>query len=171
MGFGLGFSITLSTLYIMEVTTPDKRGWLAVVPAIAGALGALAMNCMGAWLHWRWYSTFMAALHVPFFFMLLLIPETPVYLISKGQIERAHRVLRTVRGPRWDVAKELTDLKCAREVGAADERAGASCGGILAAFSELAAAAKPLSVSMGLMFFFQFTGIAAILGYTVDIFQ
>jgi hypothetical protein len=44
MGFGLGFSITLSTLYIMEVTTPDKRGQLAVVPAIAGALGGIPEN-------------------------------------------------------------------------------------------------------------------------------
>ena len=41
MGAGLGFSTTLSTLYIMEVATPQMRSGLAVVPAVAGTLGVL----------------------------------------------------------------------------------------------------------------------------------
>ena len=44
MGVGLGFSITISTLYIMEITTPGMRAGLAVVPAIAGSLGTLAVQ-------------------------------------------------------------------------------------------------------------------------------
>jgi facilitated trehalose transporter len=161
------------------------------------------MSCMGAYLHWRWYSLLMAALNLPFLIMLLLIPETPVHLISTGQIEQAHRVrikrankclrpckkafivqycsvwqvLRTIRGPRWDVAKELTDLKCAREMGNNDDQGAAAEGGgngrrgQSSTLTAVAAAAKPLAVSLGLMSFFQFTGIGVILGYTVDIFK
>ena len=29
------------------------------------------------------------------------------------QIERAHKILRVLRGPRWNVTKELTDIKVA----------------------------------------------------------
>lgn len=36
MGAGLGFSMTISTLYIMEISSPSMRPGLAVVPAIAG---------------------------------------------------------------------------------------------------------------------------------------
>ncbi len=50
MGAGLGFSITISTLYIMELTTPNMRAGLAVVPAIAGSLGLLAIQVLGAFI-------------------------------------------------------------------------------------------------------------------------
>ena len=46
MGAGLGFSTTLSTLYIMEVATPQMRSGLAVVPAVAGTLGVLYCQVM-----------------------------------------------------------------------------------------------------------------------------
>ena len=34
-------------------------------------------------------------------------------MISFLQIERAHKILRVLRGPRWNVTKELTDIKVA----------------------------------------------------------
>ncbi len=110
-GVGLGFSTTVSTIYIMEVTTPNMRGSLAVIPAIAGTLGLLATQCIGAILNWQWLSIVCATLNVPFLLMLIFIPESPVYLISTEQIERAHKILRILRGPNWDVTKELTDIK------------------------------------------------------------
>ncbi len=110
-GVGLGFSTTVSTIYIMEVATPNMRGSLAVIPAIAGTLGLLATQCLGAILNWQWLSIVCASLNVPFLFMLIFIPESPVYLITTEQIERAHKILRVLRGPKWDVTKELTDIK------------------------------------------------------------
>jgi len=38
---GLGCSITISTIYIAEITTPEMRGTMAIVPAVAGTLGKL----------------------------------------------------------------------------------------------------------------------------------
>lgn len=94
---GLGFSTTISTLYIMEIATPSMRAGLAVVPAIAGTLGVLTCQCLGALLNWQWLSIVLTALNIPFFLMLIFIPETPVYLIGTEQIERAHKVLRALR--------------------------------------------------------------------------
>ena len=39
MGLGLGVSQTVSTIYIAEVSTPDNRASLAVIPAMTGCLG------------------------------------------------------------------------------------------------------------------------------------
>ncbi len=43
-------------------------------------------------MNWRRYCFILAVLNVPFLLMLLFIPETPVYLIGKEQIDRAHKV-------------------------------------------------------------------------------
>lgn len=80
-----------------------------------GTLGILTCQCLGAVLNWQWLSVVLACFNVPFFLMLIFIPETPVYLISTEQIERAHKVLRLLRGKKWDITRELTDLKVASE--------------------------------------------------------
>ena len=42
MGVGLGVSQSVSTIYIAEVATPDRRAGLAVIPAMTGCLGVNA---------------------------------------------------------------------------------------------------------------------------------
>ena len=42
MGVGLGVSTSVSTLYIAEVSTPDRRASLSVIPAMTGCLGVNA---------------------------------------------------------------------------------------------------------------------------------
>ena len=86
MGAGLGFSTTLSTLYIMEIATPQMRSGLAVVPAVAGTLGVLYCQLLGALLEWQPLSLVLASHNAPFVIMLLFIPETPVYLLGKEQV-------------------------------------------------------------------------------------
>ncbi|TRY78837.1 hypothetical protein TCAL_06755 [Tigriopus californicus] len=165
MGTALGFSTTISTLYIMEIATPNLRSSLAVVPAIAGTLGILSCQCLGAVLNWQLLTLVLTCLNIPFLLMLLFLPETPVYLIATEQIERAHSVLRTLRGRRWDITKELTDIKIASE--AHDQKKDHIGLRDFSAPSVL----KPFLMALVLMFFFQFTGINLILQYTVDIFQ
>ena len=163
MGAGLGFSMTTSTLYIMEISTPSMRSGLAVIPAVAGTLGLLSCQCLGAILEWRSLSIVLAFLNVPFFLMLIFLPETPVYLITTEQIERAHKVLRTMRGKRWDVTKELTDIKCASE---GVEKYHVTVSDFLAT-----TVLKPFLMSLALMFFFQFSGINIVMQYTVLVFK
>ena len=42
MGVGLGVSQSISTVYIAEISTPDLRGNLAVIPAMTGCLGVVS---------------------------------------------------------------------------------------------------------------------------------
>lgn len=139
------------------------RGSLAVVPAIAGTLGVLLPQVLGANLNWQWLSIVCASLNVPFLLMLIFIPESPVYLISTEQIERAHKSLRVLRGPKWDVTKELTDIKVASE--------GRETYHVRLQDFFVGTVLKPFVIALTLMFFFQFSGINIILQYTVDIFK
>lgn len=162
-GVGLGFSTTVSTIYIMEIATPEMRGGLAVLPAIAGTLGLLTVYCVGAILNWQWLATVCASLCAPLLLMLIFIPESPVYLIATEQIERAHKVLRVLRGPHWNVTAELTDIKVASE--------GRETYHVKLSDFTTRTVLKPLLIALTLMFFFQFSGINVVLQYTVDVFQ
>ena len=42
MGVGLGVSQSISTVYIAEISTPNVRGNLAVIPAMTGRLGVVS---------------------------------------------------------------------------------------------------------------------------------
>ena len=42
MGVGLGVSQSISTIYIAEISTPETRGSLAVIPSMTGCLGVNA---------------------------------------------------------------------------------------------------------------------------------
>ena len=102
---------------------------------------------------------------MPFLIFLFFIPESPVYLIHTEKIETAHRVLRILRGPHWDITKELTDIKVASE-GRDRERYKVTYRDFLSS-----TVLQPFLLALTLMFFFQFSGINVILQYTVDIFQ
>ena len=123
------------------------------------------INFTGAVLNWQWLSIVCASLNIPFIILLLFIPESPVYLIHSEKIETAHRVLRILRGPHWDITKELTDIKVASE-GQDREKYKVTCGDFLSS-----TVLKPFLIALTLMFFFQFSGINVILQYTVDIFK
>ena len=90
--------VLILLLLLFQVATPNMRGSLAVIPAVAGTLGLLTTQVLGAYLNWQWLSIVCAGLNVPFLLMLIFIPESPVYLISTEQIERAHKILRVLRG-------------------------------------------------------------------------
>merc|ERR1719400_2046171 len=164
-GIGLGVSTTVATVYTMEIATPNMRGRLAVIPAIAGTLGILTAQCIGAVCNWQWISIICGGFNIPLLIALLFIPESPVYLISKDQIDRAHRVLRVLRGPNWNVTAELTDIKVAADKSKANKRTWKPKD-----FLEKGVW-KPFLIAIALMYFFQFTAINIVLMFTPDIFK
>ena len=66
-------------------------------------------------------------------------------------------------GPKWDVTKELTDIKVASE--------GRETYHVRLRDFSVSTVLKPFLIALTLMFFFQMTGINVILQYTVDIFK
>lgn len=91
------------------------------------------------------------------------MPETPVYLYTKGRIEDSKNSLRYFRGPCFNVDDEL--MKIVEDIKEATHNK--------AKFSDLInckATVKGLIICLGLMLFQQLSGINAVLFYTADIF-
>jgi len=164
MGVGLGVSQSISTVYIAEISTPNLRGNLAVIPAMTGCLGVVSCQVLAKFLQWKPLAIVFAAINIPFIIMVILMPESPVYLISKDKIEEAHKVLRRLRGKNWNVTKELTEIK---------KRTGGT--GSLSRKTAIADfflphIIKPVAIAFTLMFFFQTSGINLMLTYAPQIF-
>ncbi|XP_026441915.1 monosaccharide-sensing protein 2-like, partial [Papaver somniferum] len=109
-GFGIGLSVTLVPVYISETAPPEIRGLLNTLPQFTGSGGMFFSYCMvfGMSLmdspNWR---LMLGVLSIPSLFYLALtvffLPESPRWLVSKGRMAEAKKVLQRLRG-REDVS-------------------------------------------------------------------
>jgi SP family sugar:H+ symporter-like MFS transporter len=113
-GLGVGAASVISPVYISEVTPASVRGRLSSIQQvmiITGLTGAFVANFALAryaggstadfWLGypaWRWMFWLQAIPAAIYFLALLGIPESPRYLVARGQIERAKAVLTRLFG-------------------------------------------------------------------------
>ncbi|KAL8090137.1 monosaccharide-sensing protein 2-like isoform X2 [Apium graveolens] len=115
-GFGMGLVVTMVPVYISEIAPPEIRGTLNTLPQFTGSAGMFLSYCMifGMSLtdspSWR---LMLAVLSLPsllyFVLAVFFLPETPRWLVSKGQMLEARKVLQRLRGTD-DVAGELALL-------------------------------------------------------------
>src|SRR5271163_4125007 len=113
-GVGVGAASVLSPAYISEVTPASMRGRLSSlqqIMIIIGLTGAFLANYFLAhnagkstdafWLGyaaWRWMFWMQIIPATVFFLTLLLIPESPRYLVARGRTEEAIAVLTRLFG-------------------------------------------------------------------------
>jgi len=164
MGMGLGVSQSISTVYIAEISTPNVRGNLAVIPAMTGCLGVVTCQVLAKFLQWQDLAIVFATLNIPFVILIILMPESPVYLVSKDKMEEAHRVLRRLRGEKWNVTQEITEIK------RITEKTGNSSSRAAITDFFLPHIIKPVVIAFTLMFFFQTSGINLVLTFAPQIF-
>lgn len=114
-GLAVGAASVISPAYISEVSSARYRGRLSTVQQMAIIFGLFAAflsnyllaNRAGAsvnelWLGyeaWRWMFWIEIAPAAVFLVALLFIPESPRYLMVKGRIADAERVLTRLYGP------------------------------------------------------------------------
>ena len=113
-GVAVGAASVLSPAYISEVTPAHIRGRLASaqqVMIISGLTGAFLVNYYlagaagsslglfwGGYPAWRWMFWVQAGPALLFLVSLLLIPESPRFLVAKGRSEDARAVLARLLG-------------------------------------------------------------------------
>ena len=168
-GIGVGLASMLSPMYIAEIAPPKVRGNLVAWNQFAIIFGMLVIYFVNfgisksgsgdAWLNsigWR-YMFLSGAIPAGLFLLLLfLVPETPRYLMLKGNETAARAVL----------AKLVTNEEGEKEL--AEVRASLSehHSGKLFSFGGLL-----IFIGIMLSVFQQFVGINVVLYYATDIFK
>lgn len=113
-GFAVGAASVISPAYIAEVAPARYRGRLATVQQIAiisGLFAAFLSNYLlakaagastevlwGGYAAWRWMFWMQAVPSLLFLVLLLVIPESPRYLVVKRRKDEALRVLQRLFG-------------------------------------------------------------------------
>jgi sugar porter (SP) family MFS transporter len=165
-GVAIGASSVLAPVYIAEVAPAPKRGALVglfQINIVIGILLAYVSNfavaqLIGGEQLWRWKLGMAAIPACAFLLLLLTIPHSPRWLLSKGRVSQAvDSFLRLGFADPQRVAQETQD---------ASRRGGENLGERLS----FALHRRPILLAIGLGLFNQLTGINAILYYLGDIF-
>lgn len=164
-GFCVGIASLSLPVYLGETIQPEVRGTLGLLPTAFGNIGILLCFVAGTYMDWSMLAFLGGALPVPFLILMFVIPETPRWYVSRNREERARKALVWLRGKEADVEPELKGLLRSQ----ADDERQARQNQLMELLKRNNL--KPLSISLGLMFFQQFSGINAVIFYTVQIFK
>ena len=166
-GVGVGLASMLAPMYIAEIAPPTDRGRLVTLQQIAIVAGitlvyfvnwAIALQGNESWgltTGWRWMLASEAIPAAIFLLLLLLVPDSPRWLVFKGREDQALAVLRRISD---DAVAKLTLAEIHASL-VEKTRPLFSFGG------------KVIFVGMMLSVFQQFIGINAVLYYGPQMFK
>jgi len=158
-GLAIGLASVLTPVYIAEISPSRNRGTLVSLNQLAivvGILSAYLVNWQIARLgasSWRWMLAVAVIPSLAFLFGLLLIPESPRWLVTRGRHDEGERVLSRIFGEQ--AAKE--------QIEAVEQAVAGEEGSWHEVFSPNMS--KRLAVGMLLALFSQITGINTVLYY------
>jgi sugar porter (SP) family MFS transporter len=167
LGLAVGGASTVVPVYLAELAPYEIRGSLAgrnELVIVSGQLAAFVVNAVigNLWGDvggvWRYMLAIEALPAVALFVGMLFVPESPRWLVDKGQLDQALGVLRQLR-PSARAEAELADI--AQTARADAERVAMGWRSILGHRW----LRRILLVGIGIGFFQQLTGINSILYY------
>ncbi|KAH0554072.1 Facilitated trehalose transporter Tret1 [Cotesia glomerata] len=164
-GFSVGIISLVLPVYLGETLQPEVRGVLGLLPTACGNIGILICFATGMYLNWSMLAFFGACIPIIYFLLGLLIPETPRWYVSKGKTKRARKALEWLRGKSVDITEELASVEKTH----LDSEKESSTNSVGELFNPNHI--KPLMISIGLMFFQQFSGINTVIFYSTKIFE
>ena len=128
-GIGVGVASVIAPIYIAEIAPARIRGRLGSMQQLAIVLGIFAALLSDTWLRdiaggassvlwlglpaWRWMFLAATTPAVIYGLLVLLVPESPRYLVAKGRLVEARVVLLKVLNMHSDAVldKKLGDIE------------------------------------------------------------
>ena len=162
-GFCAGILTLSAPVYIAETSTPKARGFLGSGFQLSITCGVLTVYVVGTYLPWSYLAAVCAYFPLVQLLILCFMPETPTWLIKTNQIQQATEAVFFLYGNDHN----LLALSLTRDNMDAD---GPRSNVIIDAFTKTKYR-YPIIICLAVMFFQQFSGINAIMFYTVSIFD
>jgi SP family galactose:H+ symporter-like MFS transporter len=165
VGLAIGLASGTVPVYISEVSPADARGWQVSLFQLAITVGILLAYIVdyafAAIQGWRWMFGLAVVPAAIFGAGMLFLPESPRWLLRRGQGDKARAMLRRIRGTS-NVDAELQEIELG--LTRAEEHGRLS--------DLFAVSLRPaLIVGIGLAVFQQVTGINTVIYYAPLIIQ
>ncbi|XP_028165124.1 facilitated trehalose transporter Tret1-like [Ostrinia furnacalis] len=115
-GVSMGMHAPLGSVIVAEMTDPANRGALISCLSLSFAIGNFICHTVGGYLTWQ--HSALAMLIVPFSSLIIIVlsPESPAWLISKGRNDEATKVFYWLRGKSEEEDAELERMITAQSV-------------------------------------------------------
>eukprot|EP00933_Yihiella_yeosuensis_P052005 TRINITY_DN49990_c0_g1_i1.p1 TRINITY_DN49990_c0_g1~~TRINITY_DN49990_c0_g1_i1.p1 ORF type:complete len:509 (+),score=77.03 TRINITY_DN49990_c0_g1_i1:125-1528(+) len=173
LGVACGMCTSTVPTYISEVAPTELRGAFGAVFQVACVIGIMLVNLLGAsvftvesqghtFCEWRYLSSTGCVFAAVFFAATLAVPESPVWLASKGHQAEAKKVLARLRGGAEFVEVELATLNDSSN-NCDDSSSNA--------LRDLWNCRKAFSIGLVLMLIQQMSGVNAVIFFQDTIFQ
>ena len=165
-GLAIGGASVLSPLYIAEIAPAAYRGRLAVTFQLAIVTGILVAFFSDYLLlntginNWRWMFVSGALPALVFFILLFCVSQSPRWLVMKGDIAQARKVLKEVN-PETETEQLIKEIQNSVDT----EVLGKS----VYLFKKPYLKLVMIGIAIGM--FNQFTGINIVMYYATDIFR
>ncbi|XP_066964873.1 facilitated trehalose transporter Tret1-like [Macrobrachium rosenbergii] len=165
VGLAIGINCIAANAYIGELASVEIRGTLGSGFQLMVVIGIEFAYIFGAIVDtWQLFATICMCPVFVFFVLILISKESPVYLLSKGKEKEAMASLQFFRGKDYNIQRELDMMRADMEEARENK---VSVKDLLVNPHLL----KPLTISMALMFFQQFSGVSAVLVNLTSIFK
>lgn len=167
-GLGIGLASVVGPVYMAETSPLHLRGRLTTMWQMLINFGVLVSSLIAAafsYVHpygWRIMLGLSALPGIVQFVGFLFMPESPRWLVSKGQVDSARDVLVRLRGHK-DVTEELNEIKMSVDEAKAKTQGGLK---LLLQICTTKHVRRALVVGMGLLFFQQWCGINTAIYYS-----
>lgn len=153
-----------ASTYISEISSPTHRGALLGLITVTYNLGAALSNTLMYFVSWNTSAWIYALLSLSFMFFMLLLPESPVWLYSKGKKETSIQTLCSLRcSNEIEIQHEIDDMEKSNQ-----NKPKLSFTRII---KKTFGAWKPFLIVVVLQTIMQHTGYAIIFSYTIYIFN
>lgn len=164
-GMCIGINSMAIPIFLGETLDANIRGTLGIFPTAFGNAGILVALIAGKFLNWRELAYFGAIFPIGYIVMMAAISESPRYYASINQKENARKALQWYRGPDVNVTEELNDILLSSSPDELQPPTGI--------FDEFRKPAnfKAVVIILILMTIQQFSGVNAIIGFIVPIFE
>ncbi len=163
IGIATGVASFVAPMYLSEIAPPRVRGSLVALNQLAVTIGILASYvidyALSAGGNWRWMFGVGAIPALVLFAGMLIVPNTPRWLLLRGRDQEAAQALGRIRA-KQEIAPEVAAMK------AALPSASTHWSDLLSTQLRM-----PMLVGIGLAVLQQVTGINTVIYYAPIIFQ
>lgn len=163
-GFAAGILTVSAPVYIAETSTPKARGFLGSGFQLSLTCGVLTVYIIGSYVPWSYLAAVCAYFPFVQLFILCFMPETPTWLIKTNKYQQATEAVFFLYG----TDHNLLALSLTRDNLEQDQNSTSNI--VVEAFTK-SKYRYPIFICLTIMFFQQFSGINAIMFYTVSIFS
>ncbi|XP_022112745.2 facilitated trehalose transporter Tret1 [Pieris rapae] len=167
-GLCVGLLGPLGPVFISETTDPKHRGIFLAGISLAIAVGILVAHLIGTYVHWQWTALICCIFPIISVVLLSMVPESPTWLISKGEIEDGVKAFGWLRGYSDEAKAELKAILEKKKVEDSKPVMTLKQKLISLKSPELI---KPLIIMIIFFVTCQFSGVNAVAFYSIEIIE